>query len=129
MKQSAKFGWVLGITCFMATLILSLTYEITRTRIESRSESEEASALKKIMPDADDFRKNSVSGIEYFEATKNGQTVGYCVRAVGNGYGGYIKMIFGIDRSGIIKGLEILEQSETPGLGSKIVEIDRKSVV
>ena len=75
MKQSAKFGLVLGITCFMATLILSLTYEITRTRIESRSESEEASALKKIMHDADDFRKNSVSGIEYFEATKNGQTV------------------------------------------------------
>lgn len=122
MNQLARFGVMLGSICLAATLVLAVTYEITRPRIEAQLKKEENDALKAIMPSADSFAEKSTDGIEYFEARKAGELVGYCVRVSGPGYNGYIRMLVGIDRSGTIKGMDVLEHYETPGLGSKIKE-------
>ena len=123
MNQMIKFGLILGIICLAATLVLAVTYEITKPKIEDQLNSEEQNALKAIMPQADSFNEKTLDGIEYFEAIKSKNIIGYCVRVVGSGYNGYIRMIVGIDTNGIIQGLEVLEHSETPGLGAKIDEI------
>ena len=123
MSQLAKFGMILGIICLAATLVLAVTYEVTKPKIEAQLKSEENAALKEILPGADAFKEKSVDGIEYFDAMKGGDLVGYCVRVVANGYNGYIRIVVGIDRSGVIKGVQVLEQYETPGLGSKITEV------
>ncbi|MDJ0917155.1 MAG: electron transport complex subunit RsxG [Woeseiaceae bacterium] len=39
-----------------------------------------------------------------------------------NGYSGPIRILLGVDISGVVTGLRILEHSETPGLGDKIDE-------
>ena len=123
MSQLAKFGMILGVICLAATLVLAVTYEVTKPKIEAQLKSEESAALKEILPGADDFKEKSIAGIEYFDAMKGGELVGYCVRVVANGYNGYIRIVVGIDRSGVIKGVRVLEQYETPGLGSKITEV------
>jgi Na+-translocating ferredoxin:NAD+ oxidoreductase subunit G len=61
--------------------------------------------------------------IQYFKAQKDKNTIGYCIKVVGNGYSGYIRMIAGIDLNGVIKGVRVLEHYETPGLGARIDEI------
>jgi electron transport complex protein RnfG len=61
--------------------------------------------------------------MEYFEAVKEKNVVGYCIKATGEGYGGYIRMMIGINPDGVIKGVRILEHQETPGLGAKINEV------
>ena len=123
INQLVKFGLILGVICLAATFVLAVTYEITKPKIEAQLKREEDAALKAIMPLADSFTERTTDGIEYFEAIKNGDIIGYCIRASGVGYNGYIRMIVGIDRSGIIKGIDVLEQYETPGLGNKIEEI------
>lgn len=123
MNQMAKFGMILGIICLAATLVLAVTYEVTKPKIEAELKIEEQAALKKIVPEADSFEEKSAGDIEYFDASKDGALVGYCIKVTGAGYGGYMRIIVGIDTSGIIKGVNILEHQETPGLGSKINEV------
>lgn len=123
MSQLAKFGLILGVICLAATLVLALTYEITKPKIDEQLRIEEQAALKKIIPEADSFEPKTIDGIEYFEALKGSDLIGYCLKVTGTGYGGYMRIIVGIDPAGTIKGVSILEHQETPGLGSKINEI------
>ncbi|MDD5173319.1 MAG: RnfABCDGE type electron transport complex subunit G [Candidatus Omnitrophota bacterium] len=123
MNQLLKFGLVLGVICLAATLVLAVTYEVTKPKIEEQLKAEEQSALKSIMPSADSFVEKTLDGIEYFEALKGRTVAGYCVRVTGNGYNGPIRMIAGVDLDGTIEGVSVLENSETPGLGAKINEI------
>jgi electron transport complex protein RnfG len=123
MNQLVKFGLILGVICLAATLVLAVTYEVTKPKIAEQLKTEEQAALKSIMPSADSFIEKSLDGIEYFEALKDKAVVGYCVRVVGNGYNGYIRMIVGVDLNGTIEGVVVLEHSETPGLGARINEI------
>ncbi len=122
MNQLAKFGIVLGVICLTATLVLAVTYHVTKPKIEKQMRLEEEEALKAILPLADSFLEKKVDGIEYFEAMKGNSLIGYCVRVTGNGYGGFIRMVVGVNLNGIIEGLEIIENHETPGLGAKIDE-------
>lgn len=123
MNQLVRFGIILSVICLAATLVLAVTYEITKPKIDAELKREEEEALAVIMPDADSFSEKSAGDIKYFEALQKGNLIGYCIKATGTGYTGYIRMIVGIDKDGIIKGIRILEQYETPGLGARIVEI------
>ena len=123
VNQLVKFGLILGVICLAATLVLAVTYEVTRPKIEEQLKMEEQSALRSIMPSADSFSEKTIDGIEYFEAFKDKMLVGYCVRVVGSGYSGYIRMMAGVSLNGTIQGVAVLEHSETPGLGAKINEI------
>ena len=122
MNQMTKFGLILGTICLAATLVLAFTYEMTKPIIAAAMDREEQEALKAIMPEADLFKPGTEGEIEYFEALKGRALAGYCLKITGSGYGGYMRMIVGIDTDGVIKGLRILEHQETPGLGSKINE-------
>ena len=125
MSNLFKFGLILGVICLAATLVLAVTYEITKPKIEAQFKAEEQSALKSIMPSADSFSEKAMDGIEYFEALKGKAVIGYCVRVAGNGYNGYIRMIAGVDPNGVIQGVIVLEHGETPGLGAKINEVSQ----
>jgi len=123
MNQIARFGMVLGVICLLATLVLALTYQVTKPKIEEQLKKEEQAALKAISPYTDSFREKSIDGINYFEALKGGKLQGYCLRITANGYSGFIRLMAGIDLNGIITGVRVLEQQETPGLGARIDEV------
>lgn len=125
MNQLLRFGIILALICFVATLVLATTYEITKPKIDQQLIKEEQEALGEIMPDADSFAADSIDGIDYFKATREKDIIGYCIKVVGNGYNGYIRMIVGIDKDGIINGIKILEHYETPGLGARVNEVKR----
>lgn len=123
MNQMARFGIVLGVICLLSTLVLAVTYDATKPVIEREIKREEEKAFKAVIPGADSFTEKTLDGIEYVEARGGGELVGYCIRTVASGYEGPIRLIVGIDPNGRILGLEVLEHSETPGLGAKMKEI------
>jgi electron transport complex protein RnfG len=123
MNQLLRFGLILGVICLAATLVLAVTYHITKPEIDKKLREEEQEALMLIIPEADFFRERSSDGFEYFEAVKGQDTIGYCIRITTNGYNGFIRMVAGIDPNGIIKGVEVLQHEETPGLGGKVDEV------
>ena len=122
MNQTVRFGLILGAICLVATLVLAVTYEVTKPRIEEQARLEQERALKEVMPEADSFEAKTAGDVEYFDAYQDSRLIGYCLKVTGNGYGGYIRMIVGIDPHGYIEGVRVLEHTETPGLGSKIAD-------
>ena len=47
-----------------------------------------------------------------------GETVGYVFETTARGYGGAVRVMTGIDRTGTVTGVVLLEHGETPGLGA-----------
>ena len=120
-----KFISVLSGVCIIAAIVLGLTYNITKPLIAEQYAKEQREALEKVVPGADAYEKKTFSRGEYFECLKGGKLLGYALFVSGAGYSGEIKMLLGIDKAGRILGVEILSQSETPGLGARCIEIKR----
>ncbi|MFH1996560.1 MAG: RnfABCDGE type electron transport complex subunit G [Candidatus Omnitrophota bacterium] len=127
MKKMLQYAMVLSIICFAASFVLALTNKATKPVIEAYAKEEEKNALKMVMPLADSFEAKKIGSIQYYDAYKGKRLAGYCVKVNGSGYSGPIRMLVGITEAGVIQGVSVLSQAETPGLGARIVEIKRGS--
>jgi electron transport complex protein RnfG len=54
---------------------------------------------------------------------RQGKNDGFCLQVEPMGFGGAITMIVGVDGQGAVLGVEIVELSETPGLGAKADDV------
>jgi len=121
--EMIRYGFILLIICFFASLTLSATYKVTHTRIEAQAVTEEKESLDEVFPEASNFKDATLDDKNYYIAEKDNKDVGYIIKAEAKGYGGPISMLVGFDFNGEIKGIKILSHSETPGLGAKINEV------
>lgn len=118
-----RYGLILLSICLAASLVLSVTYKITQSRIEAQMIREERNSLAGVFPQATEFEDKTLDAENYYVAKKDGNKIGYVIKAMTKGYGGPITMLVGFDASGEIKGIKILSHTETPGLGAKINEL------
>jgi electron transport complex protein RnfG len=110
---------LLGV-CAIAAGSLSFVYSLTKEKIAEQAEAEKLDALKDVMPEATKFEE-AVPGIKWI-AYKGDKQIGIAIEASIQGYGGPIRIIFGVGADGKITKVRIIEQTETPGLGAKIRE-------
>ncbi|GHU01528.1 hypothetical protein FACS1894147_01540 [Spirochaetia bacterium] len=129
MKDMLKLGLALALYAAVACVGLALVYTATTETIKGHAQRNLDAALKEIFPQADDFTdisktiKNSGEGIVFSAAYKifqDGDLAGVAIQASGQGYGGTITLLAGIDTAGIVRGVKILEHKESPGLGANI---------
>jgi len=120
-----RFIIVLALVCIVAAVILGSTYTITKPLIAAQKEKEIGQALQDVVPGAVAYDKKSFSKGDYYECKKDKKIIGYALFATASGYSGDIKMVVGIDQKGRITGLEVLSQTETPGLGARCEEVLR----
>ena len=120
-----KLGATLMIICLAASLVLALTYKLTFTRIEELRAAQEKEALEGALAEADSFARKKIGRFDYYEGFKDKNLIGYVLKVRGSGYSGNIDMLVGIGDKGEIKGIEVLSQQETPGMGARITEIKR----
>ena len=118
-----RYAFVLLVICLVSSLVLGLVYNLVHERIELQAQEEEDRALNIALPQAEEFNKNQIKGISYYKGIAQGELLGYVLKVEGTGYAGPIQMLVGIDKEGVIQGIEILSHQETPGLGSCISEI------
>ena len=121
---------VLGGFCFIAALILASSYGATLAPIANRQKEDLQASLAKVIPATlhdndlvkDAYVIKAENGTEktVYPAYKNGDfaAIAYQVSAVG--YGGPIISIIGVDAQGTLLGAEVLQHTETPGLGDRI---------
>lgn len=116
---------VLVVICIVMSGLLALTNGVTAPIIEKAEAEANRVARLEVLPDADDFQEVTVDGLPdaVTGAFKANNGAGYTFSIVAEGYGGKntLKMVVGIDAGGKITGTKVLSQSETPGLGAKIV--------
>lgn len=120
-----RYGMILLVICLCASLVLSVTYKFTHSRIEAQQNTEEKDALDEVFPEANKFEDRAIDNKAYYVARKYNDELGYIIKAEAKGYSGLISMLVGFDFKGEIKGIKILSHQETPGLGAKIDEILR----
>ncbi|MDO4848083.1 MAG: RnfABCDGE type electron transport complex subunit G [Clostridiaceae bacterium] len=113
----------LFLICLVATALLGFTNQITAPKIEQLAIETENNAKKEVISDAADFSDRMTATLDeteysYYEGLDSDKNViGYVFTTSAKGYGGDIKVMVGVDKSGSVTGVSILEISETAGLG------------
>jgi len=118
MRDLLRMTTVLFITCGLSAGSLAVMNAVTRERIATSEQRQRDAALREVFTDADEFR--TVTPDKVWGAARNGQDIGYVFQVKTQGYSGPISLVVGTDLAGAIRGVRILSQTETPGLGAKI---------
>ena len=102
---------------------VALTYEVFKGVYE------EANAVMvnpaEVLPEHDEVFASEIEGVVVYTATKEGHAVGYAIEGTSErGFNGTIRLLVGFEPNGTIYDIDVLEQNETPGLGSRMCEED-----
>jgi len=128
MHNVIKLGLILMIYTLVAGTSLSYVNIKTTRRIFENKLIAENEARAEVLPDMAGGYEPFVNGSDflcwtgYFDAGKS-RHGGYVFIVEGSGYSSTIKTMVGVDQQGVITGVKILFQQETPGLGAKVEEI------
>lgn len=108
------------VICLVATALLAFTNSVTAKKILENSALKENSSRALVLPEATEFSevKTLENGVTWCVGTKDSNEVGYVFTSGAKGYGGTVSVMVGIDKDGVITGIEILSHDETPGLGA-----------
>lgn len=115
-----------GIT-LVASAGVGVVNMITLEPIARAKEAAVVEALNKVLPafDGSDTEELTIDElpIRVYTAKKGGEVVGYAVQsATKNGFGGMIRLMVGFTPEGEVINVNVLEQAETPGLGTKMAD-------
>lgn len=137
MKIDSKFilkvaGTLTAIALVVAAL-LGLTNQLTAPNIAAINAAKTEKALAAVAT-ADEFKPMDVTDelfaagktqggkvTEAYEVIVGGEKVGYAFKVVTGGSQGDIEMIVGVDADLAVTGVSIVKNSETSGIGSKVM--------
>ncbi|MDA8089354.1 MAG: RnfABCDGE type electron transport complex subunit G [Nitrospiraceae bacterium] len=127
MKDLIKITLNLVIVFLFAGAILALVYAGTEPRIEVIKKEETQKALKSLIPEASVINAAGTyeplegkKAIYYVANDKNGKPIGYIAASYSKGYSSVISMMVAADTNMKLKGIKILDEEETPGLGDDV---------
>jgi electron transport complex protein RnfG len=118
-----------GISLF-AAITLASVYTATKAPIEASKTAGQQRAIHEVLPpyerlaDPESIEVEGMGTLELYKAyDRDDHFVGAAVKSFSkNGFNGEIKIIVGFDEKGNIVNYSVLEQKETPGLGTKMVD-------
>ncbi len=137
MKKIITSTLILVAITLVAGLALATVYQVTKDPIAAAEQKAKENAYRMVMPDADSFLAVGVLESEQYPIDKEGILINECLTAADasgnfighvvnvtspNGYGGDITIAVGILEDGTIKGISVISQSETAGLGAVCAE-------
>lgn len=101
---------------------LGYVYLLTKEPISAASKAAETNAIKEVVPAFDNTPEaKEMDGLVFYEATKEGNPVGYAIKTyTEKAFSGRFDLMVGLLPDGTINQIFVLEQKETPGLGTKI---------
>ena len=115
-------GALFAVTAVSAAA-LSAVYRATEGPRERIKAQEEERLRKEVLPAAARFESVRKGGAEFFEGfDEKGSLVGFVAKGRARGYGGDVVVLVGLDKDLRVVAVRVLEQKETPGLGTKATE-------
>ena len=136
-KYIIKLTVTLFATCVIVAGLLGLVNMVTKDKIAAINWENTQTAMKAVVADPDNT--------EFSEALENtdamsaaakaaggtldsvyavlvgGENAGYAIKVVASGSQGNIEMMVGVDAEGVVTGVSIVDNSETSGIGSKVM--------
>lgn len=125
--QSTFKNMALSLTliALVAAGALGGVYMLTEAPIAQQKQQKQANAIGSVLPEAANrtiAEPEDANGYIIHRAYDGDTFIGAAVETETDGFGGKIKLMVGFDAEGNIVNYEVLEQTETPGLGTHIVE-------
>lgn len=131
-----KLTVTLLLTCMVVAACLGGVNAITEEKIWAINMADTIAAMKAVVPDPDNTTfstalpvtdemtaaAGSVTLDSVYEAQVNGAAAGYAIKVIASGSQGKIEMVVGVDAEGAVTGVSIVSNSETAGIGSKVME-------
>ena len=137
-KYIIKLTVTLFVTCVIVAGLLGLVDNVTREKIAAINWENTVAAMKAVVadPDATTF-SDALENTEamsaaalagggtldsVYEVQVGGASAGYAIKVVASGSQGNIEMMVGVDGEGAVTGVSIVDNAETAGIGSKVME-------
>ncbi len=122
---------VLFVITLIASAAVGFVYRVTEGPIALAKGDKKLTAFANVLPEFDNRPAEEVRTVEMngkpmniYTARKGGDVVGYAIESASPGFAADIKIMVGFDAEGQVINIEVLEQSETPGLGAKLADAD-----
>lgn len=121
-KKKNDFFPVIFLTLIVVVSVvaLTLTNGITKDKIAIAKKEAISEMLATLFPEMEDFTLDEESGL--YTPLTGGESLGHAFMATATGYGGTIDILIGLEPDATLRGIKIISQQETPGLGAKITE-------
>jgi len=125
--EMIKLGLILVCYAVASCTVLAVVNSFTSKKIEANAKGNASKAMKVVYADADEFEavtdfaassNSSITITSVYVAKKGGAVVGGVAQVEGPTYDKG-KLIVGMDKSGNVTGMRILELSDSPGFGLK----------
>lgn len=104
-------------------------YTLTKERIALAKQHKKLNALVAVLPEFDNDPAGEAEVVEFngaehnvFRSRMGGVVNGYAIESFAPGFVDVISVMVGFDMEGNIINVELIEQSETPGLGGKLAD-------
>ena len=127
----------LFVTCVIVAGLLGGVNAITKDKIAAINWEKTVEAMKAVVADPDNTEFSdalevtgdmsaaaSAAGASLdsvYEVLVGGESAGYAIKVVASGSQGSIEMMVGVDGEGTVTGVSIVDNSETAGIGSKVM--------
>ena len=137
-KYIIKLTVTLFVTCVVVAALLGLVDNVTREKIAAINWENTVNAMKAVVADPDTTTfSDPLEDIEaaaaaaaaaggtldsVYEVQVGGAGAGYAIKVVASGSQGNIEMMVGVDSENVVTGVSIVDNSETAGIGSKVME-------
>ena len=125
MKDKVIPTIVLTLICVISAVLLVFSHELTKDRIADQKEQKFNKSVEALFGECDSTLIDDNFGHDEVEAiavTSDGKTA---IQVVADGYSkDGINILVGIDEKGALSGIDFVSLGETPGLGSKVRDIE-----
>lgn len=137
-KYLIKLTVTLFITCVVVAAALGGVNAVTADKIAAINWENTQNAMKAVVADPDNTTfsdaleltgdmtaaASSAGAIldSVYEVLEGGESAGYAIKVVASGSQGSIEMMVGVDAEGVVTGVSIVKNSETSGIGSKVMD-------
>lgn len=129
MKKIGRMILTLTVLGLISGLVLSMVSNYADPLIKQNQQEAIREAVYYVVQPTESYEKKTMDGKVIYESyDSSNELVGYAFTASGSGYQGTIRVMAGVGPDlKEIKGIQILESNETPGLGGKIRGEDFKN--
>lgn len=117
LKRFYAIGF-LTLVVIISAGMLALTYSLTAEQIKLRQHEQFLGYLAEMFPEMTTFEYND----QLYYVYDNALLLGYAFTASKAGYSGDINIMVGLSDRDTVKGVLIISQTETPGIGTRILE-------
>lgn len=131
-KYITKLTVTLLVTCVIVAGLLGLVNGVTAGPIAQINQQKTEAAMAQVVSDPSSFQAVTELPQAAVDAATaaggtltelyDGQGAGYVLKVVASGSQGNIEMMVGVDGDGVVTGVSIVDNSETAGIGSKVME-------